>query len=63
MKHEKKRAIRIDLAGVDENLTQTLGRELEGKQADGSRSATGWNDPYCASGNKHTLTLGEPVND
>jgi len=63
MKHEKKRVIRVNLARVDEDLTRTLGRELEGKLDEGSRSATGWNDPYCASGNKHTLTLGEPVND
>jgi hypothetical protein len=63
MKREKKPAIRVNLADVDEELTQALGRELEGKQKDGSRSATGWNDPYRASGTKHSAALGDPVND
>ncbi len=63
MKNEKKPAIRVNLARVDESLAQALGRELEGKQTDGSRSATGWNDPYRASGAKHTTTLGEPMNE
>ena len=63
MKNEKKRAIRVNLARVDEELAQALGRELEGKQQDDSRSATGWNDPYRASGTKHSTTLGEPINE
>jgi hypothetical protein len=63
MKHDKKRAIRVNLARVDEQLTQALGRELEGKQPGDARSATGWNDPYRASGTKHSTTLGEPINE
>ena len=53
----------MNLARVDEELAQALGRELEGKQKDDSRSATSWNDPYRASGAKHTTTLGEPMNE
>ena len=54
MNREKTPTIRVNLNDVNEELTQKLGRELEGKEADGSRTATGWNDPYRASGAKHT---------
>jgi len=63
MKHEKKREIRVNLARIDEQLAQALGRELEGKPQGEARSATGWNDPYRASGTKHSTTLGEPINE
>jgi len=63
MKHENKRAIRVNLARVDEELAQALGRELEVGKTDGSRSATGWNDPYCASGAKHTGTISDPAGE
>ena len=53
MDRKKKPAIRVKLTEVSEELTQELGRELEGREAEGSRSATGWNDPYRASGVKH----------
>jgi hypothetical protein len=53
MHREKKPAIRVKLTDVSEELTQKLGRELEGRESEGSRSATGWNDPYRASGVKH----------
>jgi hypothetical protein len=63
MKSDKKRATRVSLARVDEKLAETLARELEGKPQDDARSATGWNDPYRASGTKHSTTLGEPMNE
>jgi len=57
MKRDKKPAIHVNLTDVNEDLTQKLRRELEGKEADGSRTATGWNDPYRASGAKHTAMM------
>jgi len=57
MKRHKKPAIHVNLTDVNEDLTQKLSRELEGKEADGSRTATGWNDPYRASGAKHTAMM------
>ena len=63
MSRNQKRAIRVNPASVDEKLTEALARELEEGPESGSRSATGWNDPYRASGAKHTTTLGEPMND
>ena len=53
MNREKKPTIRVKLTGVSEELSEKLGRELEGKSDDDARSATGWNDPYRASGVKH----------
>lgn len=56
MERQKKRGIRTKLTAVKEDLAQELSRELEGKKREGARSATGWNDPYRASGVKHSVT-------
>jgi len=53
MNREKKPVIRAKLTHVSGELAEKLGRELEGRESEGSRSATGWNDPYRASGVKH----------
>jgi hypothetical protein len=55
VKNQKKLASRVRLAGVNEELARKMVRELEG-QAKGC-SATGWNDPYRASGNKHSIMV------
>lgn len=51
MDRTKKPAIRTAL--TDKELADKLTRELEGGNCDGARSATGWTDPYRASGVKH----------
>jgi len=64
MKNQSKRKIRVNLTQVDEDLAQALGRELEGGQTEDARSATGWNDPYRASGTKHSaVNLRETIGD
>ncbi|HEY8156210.1 MAG TPA: hypothetical protein VII72_18920 [Myxococcota bacterium] len=60
MKQDKKRAIRVNLARVDEKLTEKLGRELAAEPQGDASSATGWSDPYRASGMKHTTVPAAP---
>lgn len=59
MKNQKNSASRVKLTGVNEELARNMVRELEG-QAKGC-SATGWNDPYRASGNKHSVNTDHEV--
>jgi hypothetical protein len=53
MDRREKPVVRVSLTQAGNKLADKLGRELEGNGCDGSRSATGWTDPYRASGVKH----------
>lgn len=53
MDRKKTSAIRVALTDTTKELAEKLARELEGGECAGNRSATGWTDPYRASGVKH----------
>jgi len=55
MKNQKKSTSRVKLTGVNEELARKMAREIEGSEK--GCSTTGWNDPYRASGNKHSIMV------
>ena len=53
MDRKKASTIRVALTDTTKELAEKLARELEDGACEGTRSATGWTDPYRASGVKH----------
>ena len=55
MNRTRKPAIKVDPTTVDERLADELAAEIEGKATGKPASATGWSDPFRASGMKHAI--------
>ena len=55
MNRDRKQTIKVDPKAVDETLADELAAEIEGKASGKTGSATGWSDPFRASGMKHAI--------